>query len=221
MLKTEDFIREFPVVHKTDRDCEAPLVVEFISARCPLESLLDIGAHYSGETYGTDIRHLQGLKRHDGIDIQPADSATAALLDNYFVGNATTFQFDLPQYDAVICVSTIEHSGVSTYKGNYLEERNKLFKRCLELARKHLWISFPIGQEYVVPDQLAVITDEQLVFWETCCSRFNCKKRFFYSQGPQAGHPWREHTKRDVAVRVPYMDFIGNQSIAVMEVDKT
>lgn len=218
MLKTEDFIREFPVVHKTDRDCEAPLVQEFIEARCPMRTLLDIGAHYSGETYATKLDFW--LDRYDGIDIQPPDSATESVLDHYYIGNANTFKFDLPQYDVVICVSTIEHSGVSTYKGDPLVERNELFKRCLALSRKHLFISFPIGQEYTMPDQLSVITDEQLVFWETCVSRFNVKKRFFYSQGTQAGHPWREHTKRDVAVRIPFLDFIGAQSICVLEIDK-
>jgi hypothetical protein len=223
MLHRNDLIREFPVVHKTDRDCESPLVVDFIKARCPLEALLDIGAHYSGETYGTAIRNLQNLKRHDGIDIQPADSATASILDHYYVGNANTFQFDLPQYDAVICVSTIEHSGVSTYQGDPVDERMKLFHRCLELARKHLFISFPIGQEYTVPGQLSVVTREQLHVWEGWCweKMFKTTVRFFYSQGPQASHPWYEHTKRDVAVRVPYIDYIGNQSICVMEIDKT
>ena len=220
MLRIEDFIREFPVVHKTDRDCEAPLVVEFLSQRqWHGGSLLDIGAHYSGETYAPMIRCYP--KRYDGIDIQPADSATAAVLDHFYVGNANTFQFDLPQYDAVICVSTIEHSGVSTYQGDPVDERMRLFHRCLDLARKHLWISFPVGQPYLVPGQLSIVTEEQLTVWEGWCKPHRCNTRLFYSQGPQAGHPWREHRRRDIAVRVPYMDFIGNQSIAVLEVDKT
>jgi hypothetical protein len=164
---------------------------------------------------------LQNLKRHDGIDIQPADSATAAILDNYFVGNANTFQFDLPQYDAVICVSTIEHSGVSTYKGDPVDERMKLFHRCLELARKHLWISFPIGQLYTVEGQLSVVTGQQLEVWETLCKPYKTNVRFLQSQGPQAGHPWREHRSRAAAVQSQYLDYVGNCNIAVMEIDKT
>jgi len=220
MLKTEDFIREFPVVHKTDRDCESPLVVEFLSSRqWHGGSLLDVGAHYSGETYAPMIRCY--ATRYDGIDIQPADSSTAALLDNYFVGNANTFQFDLPQYDAVICVSTIEHSGVSTYQGDPVDERMKLFHRCLDLARKHLFISFPIGQEYTVPGQLSVVTDAQLSVWEGWGRAYTkCRTRFFQSQGPQAVHPWREHRNRAAAVQSQYLDYIGNCNIAVMEIDK-
>src|SRR5207245_4735877 len=100
MLSISDFTREFPVVHKTDRDCEAPLVQEFIEARFQTEagyrlvaSILDIGAHYSGETYAPVLRHH--ATRYDGIDIQPADSATAAVLDTFYVGNANEFTFEL------------------------------------------------------------------------------------------------------------------------------
>lgn len=218
MLKISDFTREFPVVLKTDRDCESPLVTEFIQARCPMGSLLDIGAHYSAHTYGKKLQ--LNIDRYDGIDIQPADDETYALLDHFYVGNANTFGFDLPQYDAVICVSTIEHSGVSTYKGDYVQERMRLFDKCLSMAKKHLWISFPVGQEHVCPGELAIITDEHLNVWEMLIDRYKVKQRFIYSQGPQAGHPWREHGRRDVAVRVPYMEFIGNQSICVLEVDK-
>lgn len=217
MLSIKDFTREFPIVLKTDRDCETPLVTEFIGARKP-GSLLDIGAHYSAHHYGPALRdHVQ---RYDGIDIQPADDKTYSLLDHFYVGNANTFAFELPQYDAVICVSTIEHAGVSTYKGDYVQERMRLFSKCLSLAKKHLWISFPIGQEHICQGELAIITDEHLNAWEGMIDRYKVKKRFIYSQGPQAGHPWREHGKRDVAVRVPYMEFVGNQSICVLEIDK-
>jgi hypothetical protein len=217
MLSQSDFIREFPVVLKTDRDCETPLVVEFIKARAPIGSLLDIGAHYSGHHYAPAIRGL--VRQYDGIDIQPADNATASILDSFYTGNANTFPW-AADYEAVICVSTIEHAGVSTYKGDYVAERMKLFERCLYLASKYVWISFPFGQEYVCPDQMAIITDAHLAYWEVMTEKFKVKERFFYSQGPQAGHPWREHSKRDVACRIPYLDFEGNKSICVMEIEK-
>lgn len=218
MLSMSDFIREFPVVLKTDRDCETPLVTEFVARQHPIDSLLDIGAHYSGHHYAMEIGpHVQ---RYDGIDIQPGDEKTTHLLDNFYAGNANDFHFPLTLYDTVICVSTIEHAGLSTYKGDYVKERMKLFSHCLSLAKKRVWISFPVGQEYVCPGQMAIITDEHLAAWEGMTAKFKVKERFLYSQGPQAGHPWREHAKREVAVRVPYMEFIGNQSICVMEIEK-
>ena len=223
MLKLEtDFIREFPVSSKTDRDAEAVLLIEYIKELAKekkIESLLDIGAHYSATQthYANQIRPF--VTRYDGIDILD-DPVCRQLLDNYYVGNAIGYPYDLKSYDTVICVSTIEHAGVSTYKGDHVMERMKLFEACLSMAKKHLWISFPVGQEYTYPGELSVITDKQLKRWETLTSNFKVKERFFYTQGAQAGHPWREHTKREVAVKIPYIDFIGNQSIGVLEVTK-
>jgi len=216
MLKIEEFIREFPVVLKTDRDCETPLVTEFIQARQP-HSLLDIGAHWSGNHYAPALR--TAVKEYTGIDIQPPDDVTSKVLDAYIIGNANTYPFNR-LFDAVICVSTIEHAGVSTYKGDYIKERMTLFSKCLRLARKHVWISFPVGQEYTFTGELSVITADHLMAFESMCKGMKVKARFFQSQGPQAGHPWREHTKREAAVRSQYYDYIGNCNIGVLEIDK-
>lgn len=213
----KDFSREFPVVLKTDRDCESPLLTEFISARGPLDSLLDIGAHWSAHHYGSALR--KQVRRYVGIDIQPPDPATGQLLDAYHTGNANTFTFG-EKFDAVICVSTIEHAGVSTYKADFLKERMALFETCLNLSRKYVWISFPVGQAHIEEGQLAIITDEHLKVWEKLTEKFKVKQRFLYSQGPQASHPWREHSKRQVAVRIPYLSFEGNKSICVLEIEK-
>ena len=217
MLAISDFTREFPVVLKTDRDCEMPLVVEFISARAPVQSLLDVGAHWSGHHYANSIRGFVG--DYVGIDIQPPDSITGKILNTYHTGNVNDFPFNR-LFDAVICVSTIEHAGVSTYKADYVKERMALFHKCIRLARKHVWISFPVGQEYMEPGQLAIITEDHLAAFESMTKDFKVKKRFIYSQGPQAGHPWREHGKREVAVRIPYISTNGNQSICAIEIDK-
>ena len=216
MLKTTDFIREFPVKMKTDRDCELVLFLEFLRSH-PVESLLDIGAHYSVyNNYAQEVRAL--VKRYDGIDIID-DPEVKQVLDNFYVGNAITYP--LKQYDMVACISTIEHSGVSTYKVDDIQkEQERLFMRCLELTNKYMWISFPTGLPYVYPNELSIITEKQLKRWEILTSNFKVKERFFYSQGPQAGHPWYEHNKREFATIVPYVDYVGNCSIAVLEIEK-
>lgn len=217
MLSTKDFLRTFPVNLRTDRDCETPMVVEWAKKHSQIASLLDVGAHWSGNHYARELRGL--VNHYDGIDIQPPDDVTKSILNGYFVGNATDYKFDR-EYEAVICVSTIEHAGVSTYKGDYVKERMKLFERCLALTKKHFWISFPVGQPFVYEGEFAIITKEHLQAFEEIAKGCTIKKRFFYNQGPQAGHPWYQHTKKDVAFSIPYMNFIGNQSICVMEVDK-
>lgn len=217
MLATKDFVRTFPVNLKTDRDCETPMIIEWAKKHSRLGSLLDIGAHWSGHHYAQQIRAL--VDHYDGIDIQPPDDITKAILNGYFVGNANDYKFDR-SYDAVICVSTIEHAGVSTYKGDFLEERMKLFEKGLSLAKKHFWISFPVGQAYTYPGEFAIVTKQHVESFEVLAKGCTIKKKFFYNQGPQAGHPWHQHTKKDVAFNIPYMTFIGNQSILIMEVDK-
>lgn len=219
MLKTTDFIRTFPISNRTDRDAEIPLLLEFLK-RIQFESLLDVGAHYSNHKgysyYAPEVRKL--VKRYDGIDILD-DLEAKQLLDNYYIGNAV--DYPLGRYDVVICVSTIEHSGISTYKKeNPYKERDDLFLKCLDLAKRYMWISFPVGQEYTYPNELSIITDQQLTFWEHWTKDFRVKERFVYTQGSQAGHPWYEHTKREVALRIPYIDYVGNSSICVMEIDK-
>ena len=218
MLKSSDFVREFPVKLGVDRDCEIPLLMEFLQDKVPIGSLLDVGAHSSAssEKYGEEVRKL--VKLYDGIDIL-FDAEATRVLDNYHVGDAT--KYPLERHETVICVSSIEHAGVSTYKAaDSYGERDKLFARCLELAEKYLWISFPVGLEYTYPNELSIIPDKQLKHWEDMVSDYKVTERFIYSQGPQAKHPWYEHNKREFAVRVPYVDYIGNQSICVLEVQK-
>lgn len=223
MLSLEkDFIREFPIVNRTDRDVENVLIEEYVKSKMP-ESLLDVGAHFTADEYHYAHKIRPYIKRYDGIDIIN-DPVADKVLDHFYVGNANTYRIDaissIGKYDIVICVSTIEHAGLSTYKADYVEERMKLFESCLLYAKKYLWISFPIGQEYIFPNELAPVTDKQLKRWETLTSNFNVKERFFYTQGAQAGHPWYEHTKRDVAVKIPYIDYIGTQSICILEIEK-
>lgn len=220
MINAEnDIIRRFPVISRTDRDAEAVVLTEYVNGLPPIKSALDVGCHSSRDE-GRYAEAIKGrVKRYDGIDIKH-DPRLDGFLDNYFVGNVNDFVF--PQkYDLVTCVSTIEHTGLSTYKADPLTERMGMFMKCLELSNKYVWISFPLGQEYTFPDQLSVITEKILKRWEGLTSNFKVKERFFYNPGgPQSGSAWIEHSKRDVAVKIPYIDMNGNQSIGLLEIEK-
>lgn len=216
MLAMDDFSRTFPVNTRTDRDGEAVILLEYLKSKAPFESLLDIGAFKSSTYYADVVRGL--TKRYDAIDILH-DPVVEGIVDNYYQADANKHKFT-ETYEAVICVSTIEHAGSQTYKADPKTEQLALFKRCLSLSRKHLWISFPVGLPYVFPDQLSIITEDILSGWENLVKDFKVTQRFLYTQGAQAGHPWHEHTNRSVATKIPYIDFIGNQSICVLEVEK-
>lgn len=215
MLKIEEAINIFPVNLKTNRDCENPSVIKFLKSR-PIESLLDVGAHYSHANYAHQLREM--VKEYEAIDIL-SDPPTEAIVDKYYVGNVNDRQIQR-SYDAVISVSVFEHAGLSTYKADHTKEVINLFKTCLLYAKKYVWLSFDVGQEWLTEDQHSPITKD---IWDEMLNlskQYKVKKRFFYTQGSQAGHPWIEHDKEDVAFRIPYIFYVGNQSIGCLEIEK-
>jgi len=216
MLKNFKYLRELPHVYGTDRDAEMPVLLDFIKSKAgQFESLLDIGAGYSANTYAPHIRLM--AKKYDGIDIDD-DYEAGKIVDNFFLGNANIAP--LKEYDMVICVSTIEHAGISTYKGNWLLEQIALFCRAILLAKKFVWISFPVGLPLHYPGEWSLVHDARLRLFESLVQPYKVKKRFFYTEWAQGGNPWFEHDDRNFAVSVPYHDEIGNQSICVLEIEK-
>lgn len=211
----EDILREFPIIKRTNRDAEIPLLLEYVKEH-PVESLLDVGAHYSIHHYAPQLREM--VKKYDAIDIIP-DPETEAIVDSYIVGNANEITEVLP-WEMVISVSVFEHCGLSTYTADHNTEVINLFKTCLRMASKYVWLSFDVGQPYVTPGQHAPITKDLWNQMLKLSKDYKVTKRFLYSQGPQANHPWIEHNKEDVAFNIPYIDFIGNQSIGVLEIIK-
>ena len=223
MLKTEDFIRSIPINTKTDRDVDVFTLMEWIQKVAQnyggkIPSLLDVGAHWSHAYYASKIRPY--IQRYDAIDILE-DQNTADIVDNYYVGNAINYAY--PQkYDVVICVSTIEHAGVSTYKGEPAQEQHLLFRECFKQANKYVFLSFPIGQKYLYEGELSVIHKEIFDNWTNFITALGAKykTRFFYNQSVTEGYPWREHAKEDVALAIPYLDMLGTQSIGILEIEK-
>jgi len=223
-MNDKDFICQYPVDRKCDRDCEKPNLLEYLDERSPFLSLLDVGCAYSHLSYAEEMRHHVDL--YHGIDVVDSPE-TRKILDAYFVRNVIDFDFQGLKFDMVTCVSVIEHSGFSTYKAYFRRERYRLFERLLELSKKYIWLSFHAGLEYIAcnadgkPDFCAV-TKQDLEYFENLAESkgWKFKERFFYTQGAQAEHPWFEHKDRELALKVPYMDFIGNQSIGIMELEK-
>jgi len=220
---TQKWFRAMPIKAKTERDAEGARLLEFVKEKRP-ESLLDVGCAASWLSYAPELRKL--VKRYDGIDLVE-DEKMKPYLDFYHVGDAIDFEksnrfFDKP-YEMVACVSTIEHTNLSSKKKAWLEpeeERKKMFKRCLDLAEKWFWISFPVGRKYRYLEEFEIITDKELVFYEGMCFGYKLEERFYYTQGSQVDHPWLEHRMRNLAVKIPFLEYIGNQSLCVMEVEK-
>ena len=223
-MNRDDFICQFPIDKKCDRDGEVPVLIQYIEDKEPIKSLLDVGCAHSHLSYAEKIRPF--IDDYEGIDIVESPE-TNKILDGYYIGNVIDYCLGGRYFDMVTCVSVIEHSGFSTYNAFFRRERYLLFERLLELSKKYIWFSFHAGLEYVAcnndgkPDFCAV-TKQDLEYFEDLAKAkgWNFKERFFYTQGAQADHHWYEHKDRDLALKVPYMDFIGNQSIGVMELTK-
>lgn len=216
MLEIEKVIRTFPVNLRTNRDAENPSVLEFIDKHLDIASLLDVGAHNSWTNYAPEMRNR--IHDYEAIDILP-DPQTEAIVDKYYIGNANDHKISRT-YDCVISVSVFEHCGLSTYTANHEKEVIELFKTCLSLSNKYLWLSFDVGQQFITPGQHSPITRGLWKEMLRLTKEYKVKKRFFYTQGSQAGHPWIEHDKEDVAFKIPYISYIGNQSISVLEIEK-
>lgn len=216
-----NWLKDIPLETNTDRDVEIPCLLEFIEQNKP-ESLLDVGAHWSHAYYARQVGDLVP-NEYKAIDILP-DLKTAALVDEYAVGDVNEiYKAETELFDMVICVSTIEHAGISTYQvEDYRKERQKLFEKCLLLATKQAWFSFPIGQEHLIEGQLGVVSLGDMINFRAAAfaNKFNVKERYFYTQGAPVGHVWREHDDFELATKIPYIEFIGNQSLCVMELNK-
>jgi len=207
-----------------DRDLEEPLVTQFVSravlqSAWRLNSILDIGGHWSGHTYAPRVREWIGNDcQYDAIDLLVPDEETPKYVDKYIIGNVR--QEDLPIYDLVMCISSVEHSGITTYQvEDYQSEQTKVVERCLQLAGKRMILTHPFGEEGLYPGQYANITPEQLDYWIRLAEKgYNLKTsvRFFYNKFCQGKELWYEVDK-EFASRVPMDKALGTQCVACTE----
>ena len=206
----------FPTTRKTDRDCELPNLSDFLrTKKSTFESFLDVGAHHSAGYYANEVRLL--AKTYHGLDPSP-DESVERIVDKYFA--VDFLKVDLEPYDFVLCLSTIEHVGM--YPVIYPDRvavRDLFFNKLLSLTKKYLWISFPVGQPYEIKNEMSIIPPDQCERWLDLIKGYKNNVGFYYSEGPQAGHPWGISTK-EKCYSQKYVDSIGNQTICIMEVTK-
>lgn len=206
----------YPQVRNTDRDLELPVFFEFLErTKFQLKSALDIGAHYSAEYYAERLRSYVAL--YDALD--PIDDPLVhPFVDHFFVADAE--QAELGKYDLVNCLSTIEHVGqYPEADENYIFKRQRMFVKMLVAAQKYFWISFPVGLPHRIPGEMAIVGAVELETWKALTRPFKVTEGYFWSEGPQAGQPWRP-ASRDFVMGQPYLENLGNRAICVLEIWK-
>lgn len=195
-----------------ERDIEHPALINFIKTH-PIKSVLDVGAFYSYNTYAPELRKL--VKRYDGVDII-RDAKTASIIDTYYPQNVKELK---GKYDLVACVSTIEHSGISSYHTPYIQERMKIFAKLLDLSNKYVFLTFPYGLESFHENEFANITKAQLDEFSKLAKGTRAKCTFYFSDAPQQKIPFLEISK-ELADTIEYKPELGTRCVCVMEIEK-
>lgn len=206
----------FPTTRKTDRDCELPNLSDFLrSKKETFSSFLDVGAHHSAGYYANEVRLL--AKTYHGLDPSP-DESVERIVDKYFVGDF--LNINLEPYDFVLCLSTIEHVGMyPVVYPDRIAVRDLFFKKLLSLTKKYLWISFPVGQPYEIKNEMSIIPPDQCERWLDLIKKYKHNVGFYFSEGPQVGHPWGISTKEQCYSH-KYIDSVGNQTLCILEIEK-
>ena len=217
MLITLDTIQ---YVHKNERDLEIPAVLKSVSNHIKdIDSLLDVGCHWSWAYYANQLREILQTRKYDGIDIIiKEDNQTPNILDKYHVGDICSTE--LPKYDYVACISSIEHCGLSTYKrDDFRAEQHKVFSRLLDVANKYLFLSFPFGLDHVYEGEYANITDLQLLDFTTMAAAQSFiinDLQFYFNEFSPGGEPWQYISWRDAAKK-PMIKEKGTQCVGIIE----
>lgn len=212
-FSTEDIV----YTHYNDRDVETPALLQAVEEAMPLDSLVDVGAHHSCATYAPRLREILRDAFYGAVDPYYCEE-TAKIADMFFRGNVLAIDAS-SGYDFVACVSSIEHSGITTYKvEDYLLERRQVFAKLVCLTRKRLFISCPFGLPALYEGQYANVTDEDLDEWEGVTTRVRMKSeaRFFYTKFAQGKEPWVEISREEARV-VPMDKALGIQCVMIFQ----
>ena len=197
-----------------ERDIEIPAILEFINSY-PVNTLLDVGAHWSHAFYAPEVRKL--VKNYDALDILP-DPLTAKIVNKYWQKNV--LDFNAGKYDMVISISSIEHAGITTYQvEDYKTEQLAVFCKILDLAKKYVLLTFPYGKEALHEGQFANITKEQLdKFIDRTLNTEKIFMDFYFSESPVIDKiPYRKVDK-EFADNVEYLREQGTRCFCILHI---
>lgn len=199
-----------------ERDIEIPAVIEFVTYFNP-KSLLDVGAHWSWNYYAKALRQLIN-GTYDACDIQE-DLNTARLVNHYFAIDCRSIE---NQYDAITCISTLEHCGVKNGLVKCREEQESIFVHLLSIAKYQIFYSFPFGCDQIFEPHYANIDSLLLNKFRILAKHreFESISKFFLSKGcPQNGDIWEE-VDENIANSIPINPSKGCQCICLLTLHK-
>lgn len=202
------------MIYNSERDVEIPALFNFLETHAKeIESVLDVGCY--GSQYLKELQKYKFIV--DGIDISFGETEKQ-FLANYFTGNIVDYSSS--KYDLVICLSTLEHSGIEQYQvKNWLNERYFVIEKISSLATKFIFLTFPYGIAGGHPNFFENVTREQLDKFKEIFGDVNFSLKFFVNSFPQSGQGWLEISQSE-ADKEEYDPTKGVQSVCVLEIKK-
>ena len=197
-----------------ERDLEHPALIDFIKSHPDIKTALDVGAHYSWYEYAQEVKTL--IPNYDGVDILP-DPKTEAIIDKYWQKNVLDMD---GKYDLVFCISSIEHSGISTYKSdNYRAERMRVFQKIVDLSKKYIFITFPFGQEALHEGEFANVTKEDLTNFINMVHPGKYETHFYFSESPFVDKIPYTEVDLEFASNVEYKRELGTRCVCFLSIE--
>ena len=175
-----------------ERDVELLELRKFLGNECsPNSSILDIGPWVEGSTkvcaeFSTHI---------DTVDLKYRPKLEKMVKEQW----VEDYLFaDLPEYDFVICLSTLEHIAVTPVKmTNYREMQLLAVDKMLDQARRGVFLTFPYGKPILYKESFNNIDRTMVEEMEKMAENFKVKKKFLSTRTPLIPTSWHEISQRE------------------------
>ena len=175
-----------------ERDVELKKLDRFLAANLGQDhAVLDIGPWYLGSTK-ICAKYTKNLDTVDLVSRKRiAHLVRYEYVEDYLFG-------DFIEYDFVVCVSTLEHMGVTPVKMmNYREMQLLAVEKMLDQALKGVFLSFPYGQEILYKEKYNNIDRSMVDTMEMLARDFKISKNFFNTATPAIPTSWRVISQRE------------------------
>lgn len=215
--------------HYNERDIEIPEAQQYVAERVAkgdINTLFDVGAHYSYNYYAQSFRDILGQeKAYHAIDVLDCPETTK-IVDSYFVNNVMNLT-SRPTYDIVTCISTLEHVGIYEHieggpTEDHINSKKSFVVQLYALAKKGLFITFPYGKEGIFRPHYANITHDFLDFMGLSgkVRGYGVSAHWYYNEFPQGKEQWKVISEAD-ADNVILEPSKGVQCVCIFSASRT
>lgn len=204
---------DLPIFHN-ERDVELPLLRQFLRKNGAfLSSVLDIGPWEQGSTK-ICVEEAGYVDAIDPVRWPEVEKMVGIYYQENFL------LADLPYYDFVVCVSTLEHIGVTPLPTKlYRECQIEAFAKILEIIKRGAFITFPYGEDDFFAGQYYNGNRKLLDDYLKLARNFKVYKKFISTPDHTDPESWRE-IPQDLADKATNELSGGVNTICVLEVYK-